>query len=189
MKKLIITLSAIAVAVITQAATVNWASGAFKTPATTDGGWSDTTITSGSVAGYLFMLDAATYGTLNSTDIATVSQNVYDSFGTKLGDADATKNTGTSMILTDGAAYSAGDSIYAALLYIYTDGSNEYYLGNVGTVTLASNQNKNMTNMALKLNSTGDSMTSVGWTAVPEPTSGLLLLLGVAGLALKRKRA
>jgi hypothetical protein len=29
------------------------------------------------------------------------------------------------------------------------------------------------------------------WTAVtvPEPTSGLLLLLGVAGLALKRKRA
>lgn len=28
-----------------------------------------------------------------------------------------------------------------------------------------------------------------GWAAVPEPTSGLLLLLGVAGLALKRKRA
>ena len=28
-----------------------------------------------------------------------------------------------------------------------------------------------------------------GWTVTPEPTSGLLLLLGVAGLALKRKRA
>jgi len=27
------------------------------------------------------------------------------------------------------------------------------------------------------------------WAAAPEPTSGLLLLLGVAGLALKRKRA
>ena len=27
------------------------------------------------------------------------------------------------------------------------------------------------------------------WTAVPEPTSGLLMLLGVAGLALKRKKA
>ena len=27
------------------------------------------------------------------------------------------------------------------------------------------------------------------WSAVPEPTSGLLLLLGMAGLALKRKRA
>ena len=28
-----------------------------------------------------------------------------------------------------------------------------------------------------------------GWYAVPEPTSGLLMLLGMAGLALKRKRA
>ena len=27
------------------------------------------------------------------------------------------------------------------------------------------------------------------WTAVPEPTSGLLMLLGMAGLALRRKRA
>ena len=34
--------------------------------------------------------------------------------------------------------------------------------------------------------------TGAGWymtAAAPEPTSGLLLLLGVAGLALKRKRA
>ena len=30
---------------------------------------------------------------------------------------------------------------------------------------------------------------SQGYTAVPEPTSGLLLILGMAGLALKRKRA
>ncbi len=30
---------------------------------------------------------------------------------------------------------------------------------------------------------------SGNWTAVPEPTSALLLVLGVAGLALKRKRA
>ena len=30
--------------------------------------------------------------------------------------------------------------------------------------------------------------TASNWQAVPEPTSGLLLLLGMAGLALKRKR-
>ena len=35
----------------------------------------------------------------------------------------------------------------------------------------------------------GDPEGARGFYAVPEPTSGLLLLLGVAGLALKRKRA
>jgi len=35
----------------------------------------------------------------------------------------------------------------------------------------------------------GSSVEEGNWVAVPEPTSGLLLLLGVAGLALKRKRA
>ena len=34
-----------------------------------------------------------------------------------------------------------------------------------------------------------DGYSKAGWYAVPEPTSGLLLLIGMAGLALKRKRA
>ena len=32
-------------------------------------------------------------------------------------------------------------------------------------------------------------LTAGDWSAVPEPTSGLLMLLGMAGLALRRKRA
>lgn len=36
---------------------------------------------------------------------------------------------------------------------------------------------------------TGEGINANGWAAVPEPTSGLLMLLGMAGLALKRKRA
>ena len=42
--------------------------------------------------------------------------------------------------------------------------------------------------MAFDPSATGGG-TAGAWTSVPEPTSGLLLLLGVAGLALKRKRA
>lgn len=34
-----------------------------------------------------------------------------------------------------------------------------------------------------------NSKNASNWSAVPEPTSGLLMLLGLAGLALKRKRA
>lgn len=38
-------------------------------------------------------------------------------------------------------------------------------------------------------NMTSATQSASNWTAVPEPTSGLLMLLGMAGLALKRKRA
>ena len=36
---------------------------------------------------------------------------------------------------------------------------------------------------------TGTAGSSASWAAVPEPTSGLLIALGLCGLALKRKRA
>ena len=36
---------------------------------------------------------------------------------------------------------------------------------------------------------TAEAAVGAGWSVAPEPTSGLLLLIGVAGLALKRKRA
>lgn len=36
---------------------------------------------------------------------------------------------------------------------------------------------------------TGTGINANGWAAVPEPTSGLLMLLGIAGLALRRRRA
>ena len=45
------------------------------------------------------------------------------------------------------------------------------------------------TPLALAWQASAYGYTSYTATAVPEPTSGLLLLLGVAGIALKRKRA
>ena len=74
--------------------------------------------------------------------------------------------------IAKGTAYLMSDNI-AIADYVYEDGSG-------------SPQDLNIKNASLTISGTiGPS----GPGPVPEPTSGLLLLLGVAGLALKRKRA
>ena len=89
--------------------------------------------------------------------------------------------------ITDGELY--GDIVKSDLLIANTD--YHFYF----TSTDADgNTYKSETIVATALGTGAGSITFEGggtWTAaaVPEPTSGLLLLLGVAGLALKRKRA
>ena len=70
--------------------------------------------------------------------------------------------------------------------YMFQSANKNATGANVGTAELTFD----ISSTTLKgLDVTG---TSAGWyqtAAVPEPTSGLLVLLGLAGLALKRKRA
>ena len=82
--------------------------------------------------------------------------------------------------------YANGDTAYAAILYV--EGDN--YMGNVATYTLTSDLNYSMSDLSTKIGglSTG-AATAWSTAAVPEPTSGLLMLLGMAGLALRRRRA
>jgi hypothetical protein len=87
---------------------------------------------------------------------------------------------------------SGGDTldVYTAVLVgenIYLSASKSATLADVGDATLGFTLGTNSKNAALDT-----AFSAAGWystSAVPEPTSGLLLLLGVAGLALKRKRA
>jgi hypothetical protein len=87
----------------------------------------------------------------------------------------------------------AGDSVSAYVVIFdgaSVDSSKNMYISEVVTATAPSSGVPGM----LTFGEGGDmvGMASAGaWTAsaVPEPTSGLLLLLGVAGIALKRKRA
>ena len=82
---------------------------------------------------------------------------------------------------------------YAALV---NDGENDYlYVSDLSLLTQAKASTTTASiAMASKVTNSdklisGEGFSTSGWYAVPEPTSGLLLLLGVAGLALKRKRA
>ena len=70
-----------------------------------------------------------------------------------------------------------------------TDASN-YFVTSMNSKAKAIANSTSNTEFALGSQLTA-SQSAASWTAVaaPEPTSGLLLLLGMAGLALKRKRA
>ena len=193
MKKLMIALAVAAMAAIGNAAAVNWDAGTVLDP--------NGATANKSVTGYLFVLTADQYSTLNTAYASAtgssagekMANTVWGAYGDKLGDAYASGTTSKkgALILTDDSkAYGAGDSAYAAILYTYGTGDDLKYIGNIGTATFESAMDVDVNGMALNLfgSSTGG---ATAWTAaaVPEPTSGLLLLLGMAGLALKRKRA
>ena len=75
---------------------------------------------------------------------------------------------------------SAEDSFYFTSNLSYNDGKDAWTKDLSGTGIIATSGNSLL------------NVTTVGgnwYTPVPEPTSGLLRLLGVAGLALKRRRA
>jgi hypothetical protein len=68
-----------------------------------------------------------------------------------------------------------------------TDGTSKFYVTNVKNFTTASGSDGS-SSLAIGSQGTASAVAS-NWHAIPEPTSGLLMLLGMAGLALKRKRA
>ena len=186
MKKLMIALAVAAIAAISNAASVNWQSGTVLDP---DGNTANKTVTA-----YLWVIDATTYDTFaaNTTGSA-MSDAVYAAYGSKTGDAYTSTTTtkkGVANLTDDSKSYGAGDTAYAAILYTYGSGDDLQYIGNVGKVTLESAMDADSQAMSeFLLGDTSKAAPAWSTASVPEPTSGLLMLLGMAGLALKRKRA
>jgi hypothetical protein len=186
MKKLIVALAAVGMAVAANAAAVTWQSGTILDP--------NGDVANKSVTAYLWVIDSATYDTLaaNTTGKA-MSDAVYAAYGTKTGDAYASKTTskkGVADLTDDSKSYGESQSAYSVLLYTYGSGDDLQYMGNVGKVTFESPMDMDSEAMgSFLLGNTTAGATAWSTAAVPEPTSGLLLLLGMAGLALKRKRA
>ena len=184
MKKLMIAVAIVCAAVISQAATCNWASGALKTALNSEGGWSGTAVnTAGAlVTMQIFKIDEATYNSLSTK----TQQELFGAYNTKTADlTGVNKNTNGDLIgaitIAEDATTAVEGIDYAVALFTYTDAKyGDMYMANrVKTTWNGSTHKGNATGIA----SVAD------WQAVPEPTSGLLLLLGVAGLALRRRRA
>ena len=196
MKKLILTAAVIIVAVATQAASVEWSSAKLYTAASAEGGFSTTAI-GASAKAYLFTLTEAEYaGFLEAYNSNGNMAKVYDTYKGSLAEATAngaTASRGSSATLTTTA--DKGDTVYGAIIYTYTDATlgKDFYIANIATGIVGSDAGLGLSNLGTYYlgDSTGTSIG--GWQveggAVPEPTSGLLVLVGLAGLAVRRKRA
>ena len=184
MKKLMIVLAIAAMAGITQAASFDW-----KTGATGKIYEAGTTTLLASGTAYIFAADA-------TTQQAVLTAFLDDKTWT-------TGNLGNKSVAsgaikaTNGEAFNYGTGGNTYNFYVALVSGNSIFISDTVSATAAdvgfetaSFNLKNASQAAVtELEKTG-SFAGGGWyTAAPEPTSGLLLLLGMAGLALKRKHA
>lgn len=185
MKKLMIALAVAAIAGFAQAATCSWGSGALRTAVSADGGWSSTGVNS---AGYevtmsVYLIDAETYTSLASA----TQQDLFDAYSTQTADLTGVNRNATTSALIGAITINQSDAAagvqYAVVTATYTDAT----YGDMYMATLAQTAYNSATQ---KGTVTGILSPGVAdWQSVPEPTSGILMLLGMAGLALRRRRA
>ena len=193
MKKLMVAAVIVCAAAFAQAATVNWNSGIIYTAkdATGAAGSSMANASARLVTAYLF-----TFADENAYNAAKALTNdkLYNDYIVGGKSATATANstaTGAANIKLEGlpdGSESEPQTIYGVVLYV--DTTTAASDDNVEAFVKSSFQTGSWQDTA----GTGFSNMAGGksaWTAVavPEPTSGLLLLLGVAGMALRRRRA
>lgn len=188
MKKLLTAVAVAAIASISSAATFDWAWTA-KSGRLYDGAGSD----SGNRyagTGYLISGASLSQATLLATfyDTATTVDATYLS-----GKALSTGSFSSGRMIMGTFTMNEASEFNAYFVVLSGDGKGIYLsdaatfdIQAVGTSTAIFGDQSSYSSSFKTANA---AYSGAGWYAVPEPTSGLLLLIGMAGLALKRKRA
>lgn len=185
MKKLAVTAVAFAVAISANAATIKWGTDFEVGDGTEDG------FTSATVA-YL----------VNSSVLSQTA--IYDAVmgGMTLADAVSGKTVSSASMSGGAVALTTVDGLSSgsmtAYMVLFDSDLNAIYFSEQLTKTVPDTGSakygfsNDSSIKAIAANMSAFSTSKGGWVgtaAVPEPTSGLLMLLGMAGLALRRRRA
>ena len=181
-----IALAAVAMAAGVQAASVSWQTGGLE--------WDSALMAKETAKGSLWLVsDISAFTSITDGKALSLAIAAADLGTPTFGPQDSAKNGKLTFDSAYDRTYTIGNDYYAVILYTTTQGGTEYYMGNYAHIKPTSDQPMDVDLLGKVIG--GDSLAATGyataWAAqsIPEPTSGLLLLLGMAGLALRRRRA
>lgn len=203
MKQLMIAVAVAFAAFAANAASVNWTSGDIYVGSPiagslldgTDGG---TKVANGTTMYYVFsQIDSGDYDTwvtMSQAEKYSAFTADGDSSTVKIGDNSytvfAAKNVVDGVAGVTETGYQKNDFAYGVCIVTYDankDGTVDFFTASEATGKCTTS-GKDLSGMAL-MDNDGTATVWSAATATPEPTSGLLLLIGMAGLALRRRRA
>ena len=197
MKKLMIAAAIVCAAAMSQAAVANWKVGASNVY---NGSGTATTDDKYSGAAYIFLADAG----------AASQQALFNAFTSATEPFDWTKqggyvktgsvsagSLGSSQAANQFTMFEQGSGGSHSFFFVLVQDDKIYFSetksgatpANDSPMSIAFGNQKSTSGLPNSSLAATTTFTTGQWVSVPEPTSGLLLLLGVAGLALKRRRA
>ena len=186
MKKVMIALAAVTLAVSAQAASFTWKT--YTGQAVYQAGTSEKL---GGATAYLFDSSVVSQTALLTGLFATGAEKKSITDFTALSTATTTSGGAITSTSFDGGAVGETLNTYFAIV----DGDNVFISSvasavgpSTGSATLQF-KSLNTPSKAVATEFSGTASGAGWYTAVPEPTSGLLMLVGLAGLALRRRRA
>lgn len=184
MKKLIVSLAMVAFAACAQAAIVNWGTDSAVT-------FNGTKLAGQTVSLYIVGVSGVDDLLIDTRSTAANPPNQAGKLSSNTGSGQGSYDYNST--IAGGPVWSSTGGDLGRQYYIvitYTDGGKDYTYTS-SAVASSGLSATSLGSVAFAFNDTVKTSGTDGWVAaaVPEPTSGLLMFLGIAGLALRRRRA